>query len=63
VTHKHKPTAAPAAPLTAEAVFQPPTHEEISVRAYLLAETRGFQNGSPEDDWFCAEKELLAERR
>ena len=39
-----------------------PSHEEIARLAYLYAEARGFKNGSPEDDWFRAERELLARR-
>jgi hypothetical protein len=35
-----------------------PTHDEIAVRAYLRWEARGFQGGSPEQDWLCAEREL-----
>ena len=70
VTHKHKKafaagaesavevvSSAPAAPVVVS-----PTEEEIAIRAYLIAESRGFQ-GSPEDDWCQAERELLAERR
>ena len=44
------------APVAAPAV---PSSEEIAVRAYLYAESRGFQGGSPEQDWFRAERELL----
>jgi len=72
VTHKHKQNAAtlsesaaaavPAAqPVTA--VVPAPTHDDISIRAYLIAEARSFQGGSPEDDWFRAERELIAGRR
>ena len=39
-----------------------PAHEEIAMRAYLLAESRGFSHGSPEQDWLEAERQLLAER-
>ena len=39
-----------------------PAHEEIAFRAYLLAESRGFSNGSPEQDWLEAERQLLAEK-
>jgi DUF2934 family protein len=74
VTHKHKQNAAmlpePAAaeitvpaPQPATAAALAPTHEDISIRAYLIAEARGFQGGSPEDDWFRAERELLAGRQ
>jgi hypothetical protein len=73
VTHKHKQNAVTlpgpavaeitvAAAQPAPAAVHAPTHEDISIRAYLIAETRGFQGGSPEDDWFRAERELLAER-
>jgi hypothetical protein len=34
------------------------SHEEISCRAYSYWEARGFQGGSPEEDWFRAEREL-----
>jgi hypothetical protein len=50
------------APLPAAAPAQPPTQEEIAIRAHLLAESRGFQGGSPEDDWFTAERRLWDER-
>jgi len=30
----------------------------IADAAYIHAEQRGFQNGSPEDDWLRAEKEV-----
>lgn len=34
-------------------------HIDIARRAYLYAEARGFQGGSPEEDWLRAERELL----
>jgi hypothetical protein len=37
-------------------------HEEIALRAYSLWEKRGSPIGSPDEDWFCAEQELRAER-
>jgi len=37
-----------------------PCHEEIAALAYALWEARGFQNGSPEEDWLRAETELRA---
>jgi len=42
-----------------------PTHEEISVRAYFLAQKRAQAGlpGSPEDDWLKAEQELREERQ
>jgi hypothetical protein len=39
-----------------------PTHEEIAVRAFLLAEARCFSDGTPEGDWLEAERQLNAER-
>jgi hypothetical protein len=35
-----------------------PTHEEICQRAYSLWEERGCPDGSPEVDWYRAEREL-----
>ena len=32
----------------------------VSEAAYLKAEQRGFVNGSPEQDWLEAERELRA---
>lgn len=49
--------AAPAAP-----AVEAPLHEEIAIRAYLMAESRGFWGGSPADDWFEAERQLWTER-
>ncbi len=37
-----------------------PTHDEIALQAYLYWEQRGFQGGSPEEDWLRAEQELRA---
>jgi hypothetical protein len=66
---KHSPTTAeiPAA-LVPEAVtetaltdsttdHQPP-REEIARLAFLYWEARGYQGGSPEEDWLRAEQEL-----
>ena len=38
--------------------FVPPTHEDIARLAYSYFEARGYQGGSPEDDWLRAEQEL-----
>lgn len=68
VTHKHKKAAVAAAAevavelAVATASFQSPTQEEIAIRAYLLAESRGFQGGSMEEDWLRAERELITAR-
>jgi len=36
-------------------------HEKVALLAYSYWEKRGRQGGSPEEDWFCAEKEILAQ--
>lgn len=36
-----------------------PTSEEIAKLAYSYWEARGCQGGSPEEDWFRAQRELL----
>jgi len=38
-------------------------HEEIAQVAFLYWEARGFQGGSQEEDWLCAEHEVLNRRR
>lgn len=35
-------------------------HRMIAEAAYFRALSRGFQGGSPEDDWFAAEREVAA---
>jgi hypothetical protein len=35
-----------------------PSHEEIAALAYSYWEARGFQGGSPKEDWLRAEREL-----
>ena len=35
-------------------------HERVALLAYSYWEERGMQGGSPEEDWYRAEKELLA---
>ena len=42
-------------------VFEPPTEEQIAVRAYELWEARGCPDGSSEEDWFAAEAQLTWE--
>lgn len=39
-----------------------PSHEDIGVLAYSYWEARGFQGGSPEEDWLRAEQELRSGR-
>jgi hypothetical protein len=61
--------AAPANPATESVVVVEtvaatpdcqPGHEEIAALAYALWEGRGYQGGSPEEDWLHAEEELRA---
>lgn len=35
-------------------------HEKVALLAYSYWEERGKQGGSPEEDWYRAEKEVLA---
>ena len=51
------PTAAAAAPAT-QSMQTAPTSEQIASLAYSYWEARGFQGGSPEQDWLRAEQEL-----
>jgi len=54
-------TAASAAQ-SVTSVLERPTQlveEEIAELAYSFWEARGFQGGSPEDDWLRAERELM----
>lgn len=39
-----------------------PTHDEIAARAHRCWHERGCPEGSPEEDWHRAERELRAER-
>jgi len=38
-----------------------PSHAEVAVLAYSYWEARGCQGGSPEEDWFRAERELRSQ--
>jgi len=44
---------------TTENSVSPPSHDAIAQLAYSYWEARGCQGGSPEEDWFRAEQELL----
>ena len=52
-------TAAPAEVPQAVTAPRIPTREDIAMLAYSYWEQRGYQGGSPEDDWLRAEFELL----
>ena len=61
-------TAEPVAPVVSEPKKETsipktvaacnPSQEEISLQAFLYWEARGYQGGSPEEDWLRAEEEL-----
>jgi hypothetical protein len=53
------PIAAAEAPVT-QPVPVPTSQERIASLAYSYWEARGFQGGSPEEDWLRAEQELRA---
>lgn len=40
--------------------FPPELESEIRVRAYQLYAERGYADGRSEDDWFQAEREVMA---
>ena len=56
----------PAAPSVEPSTLKPapvtrayePSYDEIATLAYSYWTERGFQGGSPEDDWLRAEQEL-----
>ncbi len=66
VTTRRRPLGQTHATHSAIAVETPsvsaPTEEEIAQRAHSYWEARGFESGSPEQDWLRAEQELRAER-
>ena len=39
-----------------------PTHEQITARAHELWVERGCPEGSPEEDWLAAERELKSRK-
>ncbi len=49
-----------SAPNAAESAT--PTHEEVARLAYDYWEARGRPLGSPEEDWFRAEQDVLMEQ-
>jgi len=55
-------TEEPASSVPTAAESAAPAHEEIAQLAYRYWEARGRPLGSPEDDWFRAEQEVLMER-
>jgi len=45
--------------IPSEIPAQPPTHEEIAVRAYEIFLERGSEHGHDFDDWLQAQQELF----
>ena len=62
VSRKHQSAAAAETSenpvVAAESPVINPTFEEIAQLAYCYWEARGYQGGSPEQDWLRAETEL-----
>jgi hypothetical protein len=48
------------APQADTASVYSPSSEQIAALAYSYWEARGYQGGSPEEDWLRAEQELLS---
>lgn len=58
VTHKHKKQEAAGPAMNAAAWTAETIHQEISRIAYGYYEARGYQPGSPDEDWARAEREF-----
>jgi hypothetical protein len=58
VVQRHRKAAGPVTAV--ETTTQNARTEDIARLAYSLWEARGRQDGSPEQDWFRAEQELLS---
>lgn len=58
-TTKRAPRTAEVSAAAVETVVEP-SQEAIAKLAYSYWEARGFQGGSPEEDWLRAELELRA---
>jgi len=62
VTRKHTIAAPPETPENAAPAASAQTNpavDEIAQLAYSYWEARGYQGGSPEEDWLRAERELV----
>jgi len=53
-------TAEPSPALVESEAVTAPSHDEIATLAYSYWESRGYQGGSPEQDWLRAEQELCS---
>ncbi len=64
VTRNLRPVAPedPPAPAASPEISIPPqpTYEEVAKLAYSYWEARGYQGGTPEEDWLRAEEEIRA---
>jgi len=58
----HEPGLAPAETMIADDELSVSAGERIAELAYSYWEARGFQGGSPWEDWFRAEQELKRRR-
>lgn len=59
VAESNTPVASiPAITAAAAPAAAQPSYEEISLLAYSYWESRGYQGGSPDEDWRRAEEEL-----
>ena len=57
-----EPGLVPAEVMALDDEVNSATEEEIAELAYSYYEARGFQGGSPWEDWFRAEEELKRRR-
>jgi hypothetical protein len=67
-TARSNPPAAPAAKVSKAKKSRPAIAEDVwrhmvATAAYYRAQARGFQHGSPEQDWLAAEAELKQQLR
>ncbi len=53
-----EPGEAPAETMEADDEMSAPPQEQIAELAYSYWEARGYEGGSPWEDWFRAEQEL-----
>jgi hypothetical protein len=58
-SHKHKTKKAQPQESPSEQPVPVLSREDIARLAYSYAEARGFADGSPEEDWLRAERELF----
>jgi len=57
-----EPGLTPAETLSVDDEMSAPTDDQVAELAYSYWEARGFQGGSPWEDWFRAEEELKRRR-